>query len=72
MFWGYETRKASVEKYTKSRINQPEGLVCGRCMKMYPWYLEDTEQADALRRLSVEKPQERKRIIAANDAGCLG
>ena len=36
MFCGYETRKASVEKYTKSRINQPEGLVCGRCMKMYP------------------------------------
>ena len=72
MFCGYETRKASVEKYTKSRINQPEDLACEGCMKMCPGYREDTEQAAALRRLSVEKPQERKRIIAADDAGGRG
>jgi ferredoxin len=67
MFNGYEIWKADVEKCTKYRVTNMKGSACGRCMKMCPWNREDTVEAERLTWLSIEQPDARPAIVAADD-----
>ncbi len=40
MFNGYEIWKSDSQKCTTYRVSQPNGAMCGRCMKTCPWNLE--------------------------------
>jgi 3-chloro-4-hydroxyphenylacetate reductive dehalogenase len=69
---GYETWGFNAESCAKYRMNNPNGLMCGRCIKVCPWNKPKGWTHDAVRWMVEHAPLFDKLIVAMDDAAGYG
>ncbi|WP_138378934.1 reductive dehalogenase [Luteithermobacter gelatinilyticus] len=67
MFNGYEIWKSDSQRCTQYRVGQPNGAMCGRCMKTCPWNLEGLFAEAPFRWLASHVPVLAKTLARLDD-----
>ena len=72
MYNGYETWRLNVERCRKFRFSNPNGMMCGRCVKVCPWNKPEGWTHDVVRWLVQHAPLLDSFIVKMDDVWGYG